>query len=692
MGQWQSQPVCTTPACIHAASQVLRNLHPQWEKLDPCVDFDKMVCYGNKEHEGDDEGTMTDVNNRNMNILRKILESSSHAEAAGVESTFLTARGDYNEYNFDMLRTAYQTCMDEKTALAVGAQPLADLFITVNKTWPVSPTDLKTKVGTDYSGLVKASIMFEQFGVQVFHTLCGPMPVIPDPTNSKLNRVCFNPPKVVSQNKTIYSDPAGLEDYATGIANWFQLTYPNLGDKAALELATSVAVLEAGISELLSQEKFAEEDLPTNITLKQLGSTAPALGLDKLVAALTPSDKTPEGILVYNTAAWPELSKFISQQPKAAVQGWMMWKAVDTLGVYVDVPKLFKQTQPRWERCVLTIRTTLMHLLESYFVSATYPDQTLQAADRMTTGIRAQLKKRIGQLDWMGAESKVRASKKADNIKQNVGYPTSNPDFKSAESLATYYDGVNVTSTSHFSNVLSGLRHNTLKAYGDAALPVPQRATFLGPISQVNAFYFGLLNIISIPAGITQLPIFHYHLPDYALYGGLGSVIGHELTHGFDSNGRLTNEDGEIKPWWDNVTISNFEERAQCFVKQFSKFEVNIPGGKGSVDGEQTLAENLADAGGLRLSYEAWVEDRKTMPNTWNQGLPGLEKFTQEQLFFLFWGNIWCSNETPEGLLRSLRTDTHSPNSVRIRGGVQNSRAFKDAFKCKVKEPVCELF
>jgi endothelin-converting enzyme len=195
-----------------------------------------------------------------------------------------------------------------------------------------------------------------------------------------------------------------------------------------------------------------------------------------------------------------------------------------------------------------------------------------------------------------------------------------------------------------------------------------------------------------IPAGISQLPLFHYHLPDYALYGGLGSVIGHEITHGFDSNGRLWNEDAEHRTWWDNATVNGFQSRAQCFVDQYSQFEVPIPGGQqGKVSGELTLPENLADSGGLRAAYEAWVADRKNMPEAWDQDLPGLDEFTHEQMFFIFWGNLWCDYSSPARNELVLQ-DVHAPHSARILGMAANSRAFKEAWNCPVKEPVCELF
>jgi len=199
MGQWQSQPVCTTPACIHAASSILKNLNPDWAKIDACTNFDQskssialkvvresdpgsVVCYGAPEHFGEDNGPMGDMAKRTANILRKILESPNHATAAGVKSTFLTARSNSEEQNFDMLRTVYQSCMDVDAMTALGTKPLTELIVSINKTWPVSPTDLRTKVGqADFAGLQKASLFIEELGIPAFHSYClESNPIMPD--------------------------------------------------------------------------------------------------------------------------------------------------------------------------------------------------------------------------------------------------------------------------------------------------------------------------------------------------------------------------------------------------------------------------------------------------------------------------------------------------------------------------------
>ncbi|KAK4245734.1 hypothetical protein C7999DRAFT_42755 [Corynascus novoguineensis] len=698
MGQWQSSPVCNTPSCVHAASYVLQNLAPNWAEMDPCTDFDKMVCYGTYEHNGDDSGTFTKVRERTDRILRTIFESSSSDEALGVKSSLLTARSNIEEYNFDMLRTAYQACMNADPSTAAAIEPLQDLIISVNKTWPVSPTDLKTKVGpNDLDSLTKASLLLEKLDIPVFHGYCNgdDGPIMADFMNS----VLYLPAWLYYQSDiTTYLDKDKMKSYAERLGKVFAVSYPDVDSETAADLGKAVVSFEM---ELVQTALAYEEANPPlnddftsilkNVSVSELPKVAPAFGFDKLVAGLTPPGKTPSLIILESHQLWPLFSKVVSNHSRAAVQGWMVWKTIMALLNQIDSDELFtalkvEMTVDRWELCVMEADTTLRHIKDHYFISSTYVNQTMQAAERVTDNIRIAFKERLEELDWMSDESRKRAIQKADNILENIGYPKSEPvDLLSSESVAAYYDGLNFTTTNRLSNVLAARRFNLAKAYARVD-GTPNRRD-MANVADVNAYYNPKTNAIVIPAGISQLPFFHYHLPDYALYGGLGSIIGHEITHGFDNRGRTWNENAEHRSWWDNATVAAFEKRAQCFVDQYSEFEYVAGGEKIKVEGELTLGENLSDAGGLRAAYRAWTSARESMPDVWDQQLPGLEGFTSEQLFFIYHANLWCSTKREHN-----PADPHAPDMVRIRGMTENSKEFREAFKCKGKKPKCELF
>jgi len=206
-------------------------------------------------------------------------------------------------------------------------------------------------------------------------------------------------------------------------------------------------------------------------------------------------------------------------------------------------------------------------------------------------------------------------------------------------------------------------------------------------------------NHIAIPAGISQFPLYQPGMPDYLAYGALGLVVGHEVTHGFDNVGHQFDNERRLRTWWDEATMDEFITRLNCFADQYFKIAAVLSDGKPLlnetsqqpiyVNGNLTLGENVADAGGLNVAFDAWRERESAAPAP---HLPGLEGFTKQQLFFLAAGQVWCSSYSPDTLLHILQSDRHSPYFARILGSTANSRGFMEAFNCKKREPTCEMW
>lgn len=187
-----------------------------------------------------------------------------------------------------------------------------------------------------------------------------------------------------------------------------------------------------------------------------------------------------------------------------------------------------------------------------------------------------------------------------------------------------------------------------------------------------------------------QFPVFDVNVPQYLSYGAFGAVSGHELSHAFDSTGRHYDQNGNYTDWWTNNTVNTFQERAECFVDQYHNYTVEGPDGKPlHVNGKLTLGENIADAGGITASFAAWKKRRSETPN---QDLPGLDYFSQEQLFFVSYANWWCGKSRKETAINRIYTDPHAPKWARILGTMANSKDFLESFNCPAKEPVCELW
>jgi endothelin-converting enzyme len=276
------------------------------------------------------------------------------------------------------------------------------------------------------------------------------------------------------------------------------------------------------------------------------------------------------------------------------------------------------------------------------------------------------------------------------NIIQKVGYQTKNPDVSNPESINAYYAKLKVTAnTTYFENGWNFADFGRNRSWSDLIQPT-DRNRWSMTSSTVNAYYSPNGNEIVFPAGIMQLPVFSADLPEYVSYGAFGAVAGHELTHGFDNHGSHFDEHGVLRDWWDNTTTANFDKRTQCFVKQYEKFTVpGLDGEQLHVNGKLTLGENIADAGGLTASYAAWKQRDHDKPNP---GLPGLEEFSKDQLFFIAFANWWCGKVRPAQKVNYVYSDPHSPADKRIIGTTANSAAFKKAFNCPVKEPTCELW
>lgn len=256
--------------------------------------------------------------------------------------------------------------------------------------------------------------------------------------------------------------------------------------------------------------------------------------------------------------------------------------------------------------------------------------------------------------------------------------------------MKDYYAGLTI-GDAYFNNTMAMWRWSVVQEFSRLGKQT-DRDLWDMTASTVNAYYNPPGNEIVFPAAIMQFPAFGSELPKYVNYGAFGAVAGHELSHAFDNNGRHYDVHGNLSDWWTNHTNEGFESRAECFVKEYGN--MTAVGANGTVlhiNGRATLGENIADAGGLSASFSAWQKRRQGYPDL---DLPGLsDEFSQEQLFYISYGNFWCSKYTQSALTRSIFTDEHSPAFARIEGtAMMNSRGFREAFSCPNKEPVCELW
>jgi len=315
-----------------------------------------------------------------------------------------------------------------------------------------------------------------------------------------------------------------------------------------------------------------------------------------------------------------------------------------------------------------------------YFVNETFGGESREKGTAVIKDIVKAFKKSLPHIDWMDEKSANAAADKASEVQIKVGYPLS-PDTRDPKAIARYYQEVHVDRYDFFGNVLQAEGSEKIKQWHRLGKRRDREAWEMYPPT-VNAYYNPPANEIVFPAGILQPPFFAVNWPSYLKYGAFGHVAAHELTHAFDSAGRLYNPQGKLEEWWTEATSKGFKKKQDCIVKQFSEYTIDDgKGGKIHVNGNLTSGENIGDSG-LIQAYRAWQAQYQDSYDAGNEYLlPGLN-YTREQLFFISFARIWARNMKPEEAVQRIRADPHSPTRYRVEGTVYNIHEFADAFKC----------
>jgi putative endopeptidase len=330
------------------------------------------------------------------------------------------------------------------------------------------------------------------------------------------------------------------------------------------------------------------------------------------------------------------------------------------------------EQRARWKRCVSATDDALGEALGQVYVAQEFPPSSKQATLQMVNDIEHAMDNDIDTLDWMSPETRTRAKGKLHAVADKIGYPDRWRD----------YSKLTVDRDDAFGNAQRAIVFENLRQINKIGKPVDRNEWGMSPPT-VNAYYNPSMNDINFPAGILQPPLYDPHSPDAVNYGHIGGVIGHELTHGFDDEGRQFDGNGNLADWWTAEDGKRFEQKADCTVKEYDSF---VPVDDVHVNGKLTLGENTADNGGLRLAYMAFLEDAKRKKIDPDQKQP--DEFTFIQQFFVGYGQTWCGETRPQQLRLQVQTDPHSPRQFRVNGVVQNMPEFGKAFGCKVGQPM----
>jgi putative endopeptidase len=335
----------------------------------------------------------------------------------------------------------------------------------------------------------------------------------------------------------------------------------------------------------------------------------------------------------------------------------------ENFNFYGSILQGTKALQPRWKRMVRSTNADLGEALGQLYVAKAFSPKAKEKALEMVNNIKWAFKQHIQKADWMSAETKQRAVEKLNAFVVKIGYPDKWKD----------YSALNIERGAHAMNVLRAAEFESKEDLNKLGKPIDRTEWHMSPPT-INAYYNPNMNEIVFPAGILQPPFFNPNADDAVNYGGIGAVIGHEITHGFDDQGRQFDPVGNLKDWWTEEDGKNFDQRAEVLEKQFSSFEVLD---SVFINGKLTLGENIADLGGISIAYTA-------LQKALQEKHPGnIDGFTPEQRFFLGFAQVWRMNVRDEYLRQQVLTDPHSPARFRTNGPLSNFSEFHKAFNCK---------
>lgn len=377
-------------------------------------------------------------------------------------------------------------------------------------------------------------------------------------------------------------------------------------------------------------------------------------------------------LLVQNPVFYRSLDSLITATPIEDLRTYMRWNILKGAAPYLSdafVKQNFafskvltgqKEQTPRWQRVSGLIDGTLGDLLGQLYVERYFKPEAKQRMLTLVDNLEASYKEHIKNLDWMSEDTKKKALVKLLAFKRKIGYPDK---WKT-------YDGVTIARDDFYGNVQSAGKWSYNYMINRLGKPVDKTEWGMTPPT-VNAYYSPVNNEIAFPAAILQFPFYDYNADDAVNYGGIGAVIGHEMTHGFDDSGRQYDADGTLRDWWTKTDADNFKQRADQVKEQFFGFKV-LDSLK--VNGQLTLGENLADLGGLAIAYDAFKKTPQGKSKT------KIDGFTPDQRFFLSWAQVWRINVRPETEAQLILTDPHAPGLYRCNGPLSNIDAWYQAF------------
>ena len=627
------------------------------QSVDPCVDFFKYSCGGwikSNPIPADQSSwdTYAKMQDENRGRLRGILEAASAADPK--RDAAAQKIGDY-----------YASCTDEKTIEAQGVEPLRPELERIAK------VGSKAEIADVAAALVRSGVLFRLDSTQDFRDASQ---VIAEVDQGGLG--------LPDRDYYVKEDAKSVDlrkAYVAHVQKMFEL----LGDRpdAAAAEAQTVMRIETALAKgsMTRVERREPKNLDHKMTSGELEKISPdfqwqvyftKVGLPALAS-----------LNVASPGFFKAMNEELDKESLADWKTYLRWHAVhadaaflssaflnENFAFYGKTLRGQQELQPRWKRCTEYVDDDLGEALGQVYVEKYFSPEAKQEALKMVKEIDAAMQQDINSLPWMSAATKQQALVKLRGMANKIGYPEKWRDYSKLE----------IVRGDELGNVERARKFEFERQLAKIGKPVDRGEWDMTPPT-VNAYYNPQMNDINFPAGVLQPPAFDPASDAAPNYGDTGGTIGHELTHGFDDEGRQFDAQGNLRDWWTAEDGKEFVKRASCISDRYSTYTI-IDDIK--INGKLTLGEDVADLGGLILAYMAWKDDTK------GESLQPIEGLTPEQRFFVGYGQSWCGETRDETKRLRATVDPHSPEKYRTNGVVSNMPEFQEAFHCKAGSPM----
>ncbi|KAH0952283.1 hypothetical protein HN011_005253 [Eciton burchellii] len=675
----EHRELCQSEECIKTAARVIDAMD---RSVDPCEDFYSFACGGwiNKHPIPQSQGfwdQLSLVREELLENLRVLLEEPDK------ETDFKQVK---------MARAFYKICMDAASAEALGLEPIYEVFhrlgLSKNPPMPGKTSSL------DISRILGVARRMLDLNLFVHFYISE------DIKNTTRNRIMMEQVTPIF-NEHYLLDPSRFQSELKEYRKYIKSMVETIGaGNMSANYANDILEFSTKVAKIMEtdEERRSPDHLLHDVTIDELQQLtdlhAQEWNWTTYIQAVFEDtnvtiNPTVDRVIVTDLRYLQELPVLLSVTPSITIARFVWWGVYSyvaplTLQRFRDLAfeflqKVFglKEKTPRWKECATNANANFGMAISNVYARKHFNEQAREKALKMLLDIRTAFDEMVTELDWMDVDTKARAHRKLSAMRPFVGFPDWITD---AEEMDKYYKGAEIIDKKLFATFMQ-LIDVAVRKNLDKLREKPDRSRWISSGTTVNAFYSATLNSVTFPAGILQPPFYGNGLESIN-YGAMGAMMGHEFTHGFDDQGRRYDENGNLRQWWSNKTLQHYHEEVECMVRQYGSYHLSELGDNFTINGINTQSENIADNGGIRQAYRAY--QRLIARDSYQQALPGLVDYSNEQLFFLGFAQVWCGNYTYGALKTKIIADVHAPNRFRVIGALSNNLEFAKAWKCPV--------